>query len=740
MKQRFLSLVFIFILFVDAGVLFAYPEYVFESSQYIDEKGDGVNFNECFYADVIVPMLIPMDIESVTLSSGTIPDGSEEVYISAEIELVVPPLPHQSFSVEIGVDVDRDVTTGANGLDCFYNGQGIDYDFGLEVIEGNVVSTWIDKYESGTWVRIGENTAYIEEKTIIVEFPVSVLGSPLESSVMVYLITEGALDMAPSYSEPPILFSFHYLPQGHIIIPDNVEEGVQVELDASTSTSINGEIILFEWDLDDDGVFEESLQDPHVTATYMDDGEYNVRLRVTDNAGFISVTESIISVINTPPHSLDIQLFGETKAGEEIKLTGSAMDQGDDQLTYEWEIEGETFSGSELTYVFNEEGTYVVQLTVTDDEGLKETTEKNVDITTPSTSTNGNGEPEPDNEPLLVILIIIFGIAGWFIYDYFFRGKKGDKKPEKEEEEKDFCEEHPEVVEEEQKKCDEAMEALDDALGPLEEKLENYEETWRSCTAEIGRLIGEFDIALAVIASLTKSESKLYQDAAKVQEIAGKVTGYVGKVRTIAKEGAEAAAKEFAQDMAKDASKNAASEMSQFVKDLLGLEEWAMSEIGIGIAKLITGIDPQQEASDIRKDSLDIVNALESWISDPEAYNAGFQGITLHDFIDDAQKLIDDINNALKDFENAVAGFRCVECKLTPEYLKHIQDMINKLNGWMKAFGDLIDQIEQRLNQAVAMWRLDKVYESPYQRVSWGNRQIRHTKKVLRDSASRKRN
>ena len=164
-----------------------------------------------------------------------------------------------------------------------------------------------------------------------------------------------------------------------------------------------------------------------------------------------------------------------------------------------------------------------------------------------------------------------------------------------------------------------------------------------------------------------------------------------------------------------------------------------MSEIGIGIAKLITGIDPQQEASDIRKDSLDIVNALESWISDPEAYNAGFQGVTLHDFIDDAQQLIDDINKALEDFENAVAGFRCVECELTSEYLKHIQDMINKLNSWMRAFGDLIDQIEQRLNQAVAMWGLDKVYDHPYQRVSWGNRQIRHTKKVLRDSAARKR-
>jgi PKD repeat protein len=477
-----------------------------------------------------------------------------------------------------------------------------------------------------------------------------------------------------------------------------------------------------------------------ITFTYKDDGIYNVRLKVTDNAGFTEYGESQIYVLNTPPHSLLIDLSGEFLTGEEIKFIGSAEDMGDDELTFQWEIGETTFSGTEFTHIFTEEGSYPVKLTVSDDEGMQEVKETNVIITRPPTSTNGDDKSEPDIDPLLIILVIMFGIAGWFIYDYFFRGKKGDKKPEKKEDEKDFCEEHPEVVEEEQKKCDEAMEALDDALGPLEEKFDNYEETWKSCTAEISRLIGEFDIALAVIASLTKSESKLYKDAAKVQEIAGKVTGYVGKVKTIAKEGAEAAAKEFAQDIAKEASKNAAGEMSQFVSDLLSLEEWAMSEIGIGIAKLITGIDPQQEASDIRKDSLDIVNALESWISDPEAYNAGFQGITLHDFIDDAQHLIDDINKALEDFENAVAGFRCVECELTPDYLKHIRDMINKLNSWMRAFGDLIDQIEQRLNQAVAMWRLDNVYDHPYQRVSWGNRQIRHTKKVLRDSAERKKN
>jgi PKD repeat protein len=738
MKKKFLPIFIIIFLLNNQSIVFADSKYVFETDQYFDEQGDGVDFNECFYGNTIIPMPIPLDIESISLSLESI-ENTDEKYFFVDISLVTPPLPHHTFTVEVGINIDNDPSTGVNEPFCFYNSQGMDYDVGVEVVEGNVAYTWIDRYEDGNWNRIDENTANIMEKIIHIEFPISVLGSPLESSVMVYLISEGGLDMAPGLGEPPIFFNFHYLPEGHIDFPEFVEEGSELILDASTSVSRNGGINFYEWDLDDNGVYEEAHQDPLVTFTGKDDGEYTVRLKVTDNAGFIDIVESQINVLNTPPHSLVIDFSGELLTGEEIKFTASAEDLGEDELYYEWEIGDTSFSGNSITYVFTEEGIHSVILKVTDDEGLQETTETNVDVTSPSTPTNGGDEPEPKIDPVLIILVIMFGIAGWFIYDYFFRGKKGDKKPKKEDE-KDFCKEHPEVVEEEQKKCDEAMEALDDALGPLEEKFDDYEDTWRNCTAEIGRLIGEFDIALAVIASLTKSESKLYKDAAKVQEIAGKVTGYVGKVRTIAKEGAEAAAKEFAQDMAKEASKNAASELSQFVSDLLSLEEWAMSEIGIGIAKLITGIDPQQEASDIRKDSLDIVNALESWISDPEAYQHGFQGITLHDFIDDAQQLIDDINKALEDFENAVAGFRCVECELTPDYLKHIRDMINKLNGWMRAFGDLIDQIEQRLNQAIAMWRLDKVYDHPYQRVSWGNRQIRHTQKVLRDSAERKKN
>ncbi len=54
------------------------------------------------------------------------------------------------------------------------------------------------------------------------------------------------------------------------------------------------------------------------------------------------------------------------------------------------------------------------------------------------------------------------------------------------------------------------------------------------------------------------------------------------KGKTAFKKGGEAAMKEVGKDFAKDMAKNIAREVSQFASDVLSLEEWAKSTIGIG--------------------------------------------------------------------------------------------------------------------------------------------------------------
>ena len=739
MKLRLLPFLVV-LTFLTAGLSSAWGAHSFESAPYTDELGDGVDFNMCFIMDTIVPMPMSMDVESVTLVSSEELDAGE-VTLNVEVKLNPPPLPHQSYTIEIGVDVDMDPTTGASSPGCFYNGLGVDYDVGVEVSEGSVASVWMDRYEAGDWVTVAEPTADIVEGTVIVGFPVDVLGSPLNSGLTVYLITEGGLDMAPSYGDPPIIFTFHYIPEAVFEAPDSVEEGTPFELDASGSVSLNGAISLYEWDLDGDGAYEESKPDALLSHLFADDGVYTVGLSITDDAGFSSTYSTLITVVNTPPYDVAIAQAGELMEGGEVTFTGSALDLGEDQLTYSWAFgDGTTTEGEEVTHTYADAGDYTVVLTVTDDDGAEATEEKGVQVTPSGTGVSDGGEePEPGIDPLLVILVLMFGLGGFLIYDYIRRGKKDEGKKEEPEEEKDFCEEHPEVVEEENKKCEEAMWALDDALGPIEEDLDAARDQWHEDMREVGRLLMEWDIAYAVIQSLTKSEEEIRKEAEKVQQVAAIVKPGASMGKTAFKKGGEEVMKEMGKHIATEVGKGIASEVSQTVKDLLSLEGWAMSEIGIGIAKLITGIDPKQEASDIRKESMRTCTLLQSWVDHTLARTERYTHRTLHTCIDEAQDLIDRIDKALKDFEDAVAGFVCVTCELTPEYMEHIQGMINELNDFIKAFGDLIDQVEQRLNQAVALYNRDDVYDSPYVRANVQNNKVPNIQKSLDRSAEAKK-
>jgi len=336
--------------------------------------------------------------------------------------------------------------------------------------------------------------------------------------------------------------------------------------------------------------------------------------------------------------------------------------------------------------------------------------------------------------------VFIFGLLGFLIYDYFKRGKKDEeKKEEDDDDEKDYCEEHPEVVEEENEKCEDAMWELDDALGPIEDDLDASRNQWRQDMREVSRLIMEWDTAYAVIQSLTKSEKEIRESAEKVQKVAAIVKPGASMGKTAFKKGGEEAMKEMGKHIGTEIGKSFASEASQTLKDILSLEGWAMSEIGIGIAKLVTGEDPKQDASDIRKESMRTCTLLQSWVDHTLARTERYTYRTLYTCIDEAQDLIDRINDALKAFEDAVAGFKCVTCELTPEYMEHINGMIDELNDFIKSFNELIDQVEQRLEQAIELYNREDVYDSPYVRVNVQNNKIPNIQKSLNRSADAKK-
>jgi len=190
--------------------------------------------------------------------------------------------------------------------------------------------------------------------------------------------------------------------------------------------------------------------------------------------------------------------------------------------------------------------------------------------------------------------------------------------------------------------------------------------------------------------------------------------------------------KEVGKDFAKDMAKNIAGEVSQFASDVLSLEEWAKSTIGIGFAKLVTGIDPKKEASELRKEAERICDGLRSWVDGSEAWNQGRRPPdTLQSCLQDANMMYDNIGEAEKAFNAAIANFRCIECKIPEELLKLMDQLSRELEDWMKAFGDMIDQVEQRLRQGLKLFNRKDVYDHPYQYLNKSGRNSTYINRAL---------
>ncbi|NQT16107.1 MAG: hypothetical protein HQ582_25345, partial [Planctomycetes bacterium] len=189
--------------------------------------------------------------------------------------------------------------------------------------------------------------------------------------------------------------------------PYTGDEGSDVTLSASASTDPGLDIALYEWDLDEDGVFGETGaaaehgDEVGISPTFnsTDDGPHTVGVRVTDDDGAWDIDTATVTLDNVRP-TADAGGTYYVDEGATLQLDGSgSTDPGNDIVSYLWDLDedgvfGETGIAAEhgdemgIDPTFSAAGiegpvSLTVSLRVTDDQGETHTDDATLWVTEP---------------------------------------------------------------------------------------------------------------------------------------------------------------------------------------------------------------------------------------------------------------------------------------------------------------------------------------------------------------------
>ena len=165
-------------------------------------------------------------------------------------------------------------------------------------------------------------------------------------------------------------------------IPPSGGTPLDVELDASGSDDPDGFIVEYEWDFDGDGSWDAYGDADTIEHTYNTAGDYDARVKVTDDDGAQDIATTSISVSdvpNQPPTASFTPTPSSGNAPLSVDFDASASSDPDGTIVkYEWDWEGDDVWDSEsddpvVNYTYYTHGDFTAKLRVTDDDGATDT-------------------------------------------------------------------------------------------------------------------------------------------------------------------------------------------------------------------------------------------------------------------------------------------------------------------------------------------------------------------------------
>lgn len=152
---------------------------------------------------------------------------------------------------------------------------------------------------------------------------------------------------------------------------------LEVAFDASGSSDADGTVTSFSWSFGD-GATSAAVSTSH---TYTEAGAFTVTLVVEDDRSAQATTTVVVDVNGFPTAEIETDV---TSGFDPLEVSFSGAGSSDDDgsiASFSWDFgDGATATGSDVSHVFEEVGSFDVVLTVTDDDGAEDTATVTIEV------------------------------------------------------------------------------------------------------------------------------------------------------------------------------------------------------------------------------------------------------------------------------------------------------------------------------------------------------------------------
>ncbi|MCG7845058.1 MAG: PKD domain-containing protein [Methanomassiliicoccales archaeon] len=156
-------------------------------------------------------------------------------------------------------------------------------------------------------------------------------------------------------------------PQASIVAPEGTYHSLDTVELIGQGTDVDGEVVDYLWELGDGGTGSGEV----LRYAYSAPGEYTVTLTLIDDAGGSSKASMILVILNLAPE-VDIVVEQGPDHPRELRFVAEALDSDGTVVHYNWSFgDGSFGQNGSCLHRYAEDGEYLVELTVVDDQGCQ---------------------------------------------------------------------------------------------------------------------------------------------------------------------------------------------------------------------------------------------------------------------------------------------------------------------------------------------------------------------------------